>query len=245
VDAEAAMKSTNAADDILTADTRAKIAAAIRASGARIGADRVMLVALVMALHADADGKAYPSRTTLESLTGIPARLVRQAIDVLEAAEVIYVIREPGRHNVYRFPALAGIPASEPGREPGRDPDQTRQGTWQGTGQGSLPQREVKFEGEGQRSKFCTKHPNGTDDPCRGCKAARESFEAWEAARLAEQEANAKCKHGRLRGDWLDPDGVSLGGCLQCERETGCLSDAPQATSRNLRSVVSSIGRAV
>lgn len=214
------MRSTRAADDVLTADTRARVASSIRALGARIGADRVMFVALVIALHADADGRAYPSLTTLESLVGIPARLLKQAVAVLAAAEVIEVVREPGRHNVYRFTHPAGMPADPPSREPSRDPDQTQQGTEQGTEQVSLPRREGKLEGEGQRSKFCTKHPNGTDDPCRGCMAARESFEAWEAKRQAEREENVRCPHGIPRGDWLDADGVSTGGCLQCEPES-------------------------
>jgi hypothetical protein len=211
------MKSTAAADDVLTADTRARVADAIKVSGVRIGADRVMLVALVLALHADRDGSAFPSRTTLETLTGIPGRVVRQAIDVLELAGVVEVVRETGRHNVYVFPDLAGIPTPLPGREPGRDPDPTRQGTWQGTGQGSLPLSEGKIEGEGVRSKFCTKHPEGTDDPCRGCMVARESYQAWESKRQGEREASVRCPHGIPRGDWLDEDGVSTGGCIRCE----------------------------
>lgn len=211
------MKSTPAADHILTGETRSRIAAGIRASGIRIGADRVMLTALVLALHADRDGKAYPSRTTLESLTGVPARLIRQAIDVLETAGVVEVIRDAGRHNVYVFTDPAGIPTPQPGRELGRDPDSTRQGTWQGTGQESLPQREGKFEVEGVRSRYCTKHPNGTAEPCRGCMVARESYDQWDAAQRADREAKVMCPHGIPRGDWLDNDGVSTGGCTGCE----------------------------
>lgn len=230
------MKSTPAADCVLTAETRARIAGGIKSSGIRIGADRVMLTALVLALHADRDGKAYPSRTTLESLTGVPARLIRQAIDVLESAGVVEVIREPGRHNVYVFPDPAGIPTPQPGRELGRDADPTRQGTRQGTGQGCLPQREVKLEVEGVRSRYCTKHPTGTDEPCRGCMLARESYEAWEAAQRTEREASVMCPHGIPRGDWLDRDGVSTGGCLACE-------SLPPASHHDVQSLIGAIGR--
>jgi len=42
---------------------------------------------------------------------------------------------------------------------------------------------EEEIEGEGEAlappSPFCFNHPNGTDQPCRACKRARERSEAW------------------------------------------------------------------
>lgn len=37
-------------------------------------------------------------------------------------------------------------------------------------------------------NRYCTRHPEGTDDPCGGCGEARRTREAWEA----EQEARSK-----------------------------------------------------
>lgn len=33
----------------------------------------------------------------------------------------------------------------------------------------------------GPPAEFCSKHPNGTDDPCRSCGRARKARETWEA----------------------------------------------------------------
>ena len=42
--------------------------------------------------------------------------------------------------------------------------------------------------------RTCTKHPDGTDEPCRACQRAREAAEIWEADKRARMVAAAKCR---------------------------------------------------
>lgn len=55
-------------------------------------------------------------------------------------------------------------------------------------------------------SLFCSRHPAGTDQPCRGCKVAGEAFEKWAAA---QDEEPAPREHVHV---WLK-DGT----CNTCE----------------------------
>ena len=65
-------------------------------------------------------------------------------------------------------------------------------------------------EGKGREGKggantrphpTCTKHPNGTDEPCRACGQARRAHDAWKPAAqtyptVGEVLAGATCDHG-------------------------------------------------
>jgi hypothetical protein len=42
--------------------------------------------------------------------------------------------------------------------------------------------------------RTCPKHPNGTEDPCRGCGAAREASEAWAADQRSRIASAPKCR---------------------------------------------------
>jgi hypothetical protein len=42
--------------------------------------------------------------------------------------------------------------------------------------------------------RTCPKHPQGTDDPCNGCKQAREAFEAHAAEKRERIRLAAKCR---------------------------------------------------
>ncbi|MFF8817303.1 hypothetical protein ACF07D_04795 [Leucobacter sp. NPDC015123] len=53
-------------------------------------------------------------------------------------------------------------------------------------------------------SLYCSRHPAGTDQPCRGCKVAGEAFEKWAAGQDAAPEPREHVH------DWFD-DGTCLG----------------------------------
>ena len=44
-------------------------------------------------------------------------------------------------------------------------------------GEGEI-EGEIEVEGESAPTPFCKKHPEGTDDPCRGCGNARRTYDA-------------------------------------------------------------------
>lgn len=238
---------------------------ALVAAGRLCGAKDAAVFAVMMD-HADDDGVTHVADLTIADLCGINRRTVVAARRRLAQSGLVETAGRASRGGrevaIWRIPALCSPEpeSAQPATASEDAPVSTRcaHGVHSVCSECasavhslSTPERESAHkekekekEKEGARSPHCIKHPDGTDEPCRGCMTARQSFQAWEARRQAEREANATCKHGRLRGHWLDEDGVSLGACVPCEREAGCLAETP-AVPRNLRSVVSSIGRAV
>lgn len=88
----------------------------------RIGPDRCARVLIVLALHANVDGHAWPSADTIAStIPGLHRRDVRDALAVLEAGGFISRIEEPHvkrrsvtwlLHGSAAAPDLAGTPAT-------------------------------------------------------------------------------------------------------------------------------------
>lgn len=73
--------------------------------------------------------------------------------------------------------------------------------------------------------EHCPKHPDGTDAPCRACRRARESREAWDVDRRRTAEAwrdwslaQPECPHGIPGGD-LDRPTTRTPACPSCRRE--------------------------
>lgn len=50
---------------------------------------------------------------------------------------------------------------------------------------------------EAPPSRTCPKHPDGTEDPCRACKRAREEYELWQAGKRETARVGAKCPNHR------------------------------------------------
>jgi hypothetical protein len=62
-------------------------------------------------------------------------------------------------------------------------------------------------------SRYCRRHPDGTDDPCGGCRKAREDWEDWDENRrdvLEERRVINACPLCDGDGVRLDPDGEPL-----------------------------------
>lgn len=86
--------------------------------------------------------------------------------------------------------------------------------------------------GEGNRGvadtpppPVCSKHPDGTDSPCRACGTARRKREKWDSEK--RQSANEfkeylktqpECDHG-LSGGNIDRPNIGTPSCAQCRRE--------------------------
>jgi hypothetical protein len=62
-----------------------------------------LLVLVVLALHADGVGDAFPSVPTIANLSRLSERGVYDALRRLKAAGVISATETPGRHSVYRI----------------------------------------------------------------------------------------------------------------------------------------------
>lgn len=63
----------------------------------------------------------------------------------------------------------------------------------------------------GPPSMFCSKHPNGTEQPCGPCATARKRYAAWTEAKLAaEVEAKAAAAKARADCALCDDKGIRL-----------------------------------
>jgi hypothetical protein len=58
---------------------------------------------------------------------------------------------------------------------------------------------------------YCSKHPDGTEQPCGPCAAARKRYATWSADRL-EREVQAKADAAKARREcqWCDDAGIRL-----------------------------------
>lgn len=75
--------------------------------------------------------------------------------------------------------------------------------------------------------EFCSKHPGGTDLPCRGCQRHREARQRWDEQRILREKAGRQAALQRQR-DCEECDGTGwrdIGDAVtQCE----CRSDGPR-----------------
>lgn len=83
------------------------------------------------------------------------------------------------------------------GAEPVRNDSAPKGGRGKGLGIRVVGAPNARTEPEPPPPRTCAKHPDGTDDPCRGCQRARERRQAYDAevkaeqARVAERQRNA------------------------------------------------------
>lgn len=82
-------------------------------------------VLVTLACHANRDGVAWPSVTTLADETGLARRSVITSLGVLEAAALVDVERSAGRGNRYRLP-YTGSAGAAPVQELHQSSSRTR-----------------------------------------------------------------------------------------------------------------------
>lgn len=177
------------------------------------------------ALDSDPTPKFWGGREALAAALGKEAdnagfKAARSALGKLRDAGLIRDGRtaHTGRHATYLLLNGHGAPLRPPAEEahPERAalPERgARSGAKRRTlsGQEAHPQRapeeEERNEEEGAPPpRYCSKHPEGTDNPCRPCKRAREAREAWEAAEAAKPRPPRPHVHRPAN------DGTCLGG---------------------------------
>lgn len=128
--------------------------------------------------------------------------------------QVLENMRRRDREKKARQRAEAKEVAGErPGDSRGDDPGERSPGTAQAS------QDRHQEKSKDSRSRFCSKHPAGTDEPCVGCMNARRHFDSTSDAEKAKPTVpgivtQRDCpKHP----DWPHP---SLpGGCPRCQEE--------------------------
>lgn len=91
----------------------------------------------------------------------------------------------------------------------------------------SLSRGDASADAHPAPSRYCMKHPNGTDDACRACGDARRNFDAAALAvknrptnrpPTAAEAASRMCQQPG-HGDYpLELSGPLKGKCVQCER---------------------------
>lgn len=148
-------------------------------------------VLVVLADMADEEGSCYPGQQRIADMTGLSVRTVARALVKLERLGLIVRQRRMDAfgHRTsdrYRLQLTVTLPESLPDTLP------SRQRAYKADSP-SLPVRNVIPTGHPVRgitseplenhqgaapTEFCSKHPNGTNDPCIGCMNARRRYDA-------------------------------------------------------------------
>jgi len=172
------------------------------AGSRQVGAWASKCVLIALCQYANQSLEAWPSAESIAADVGMTRRDARNAFDALEGSHLIARSpRQSGRSTRWMILAdLAGYPATDLAGEVAGNLAGEVAGNLAGevAGYPATKGREENKKGRENDAPFlspyCTRHPNGTDNPCLGCKRAREAFHALEAPKPGYTPPSA-CQH--------------------------------------------------